>query len=159
MAKGLFCLECGHWEAFDPAGSVTRCKCATGQVVGWWIDFGAGLAQMAVLPGGAREKARVVLIHTPFMSADVKTFPSGFRAPDGSWQEYGADQIDVFWRQRHADATQTPPRPEALQIFSPGRRNCPLVITRPGTTPDTFWATDVELRQRGLLDMMATVAI
>lgn len=151
MAKGLFCLECSHWEQFDVNGGVTRCKCPVGPVVGWWIDFQTAQVQMAVLPPGDRSKARVLAIESPFLRADVDTIPAGYIDQNGKAQPFNATQMDELWRDVHNQAVLLPVRPEALSVFSPGRRNCVIVVQIPGTTPDTFWATDPELVRRGLL--------
>jgi len=160
MAKALVCLDCGAVKTLAPDSSTTTCDCPPhfGQVVGWWVDQNIALAQIAVLHPKPRDRARVLLLHNGVLRADVDVIPSGYAASDGSWTPYDANQTDTFWRQIHTEATHTPPRPESLQVFSQGKRACWAVVQRPGTTPDTHWATDTELRQRGLLREPAAVS-
>jgi len=152
MAKALFCLTCGAVKTFAPDGATTKCDCADGQVVGWWVDTSVGLARMAVLPPGIQEQARVVLMHSRFLRADVDDIPKTYAGPDGT-QPHPEGQIDAFWRHRHDDAQDVPLRPEVLQPFHRSKRACPLVIQRVGTSADTLWATELELRDRGLLEV------
>jgi|SRR5215471_1492577 len=156
MAKALFCLECGAIKSFPWNGDTAKCDCAEGQVVGWWLegwtDMRTAEVQMAVLPPGNQGKARVLLIHTGFLRAEVETMPTGYVGPDGQLHPFDQAQIDANWRDQHQQVIMTPPRPESLSVFHPSRRGCPLAILHPGTSPDTHWATDVELHQRGLLE-------
>jgi hypothetical protein len=153
MAKLIYCQECGHIENLKSSGGVTRCDCLTGPVVGWWVDEDTGLAQMAVLPPGDPAKARVIVIHTGFLRADIEQFPAGYMGPDGRTIPFSPVEIDTLWREAHDELIDLPPRPEALSIFSPGRRACVLAEQIPGTTPDTHWAQEPELLRRGLLEV------
>lgn len=151
MTKCLFCSVCGALKSFALDGSVTRCDCPRGQVVGWWVDHTTALVQMAVLPPGTRDQASVVLIHNGFLRAARDTIPSNYIGTDGRATAYPAGEMDALWRQIHAEATITPPRPESLTVFDRSRRACPMVIQDPGISADTHWATDADLRNRGLL--------
>lgn len=151
MTKCLFCSTCGAVKSFVADGSTTRCDCSEGQVVGWWVDHTTALVQMAVLPPGDRKKASVVLIHNGFLRAARDTMPSSYIGPDGQAVAYPQGEMDALWRQIHNEATITPPRPEALTVFDRSRRACPVVVQDPGVSPDTHWATDADLRNRGLL--------
>jgi hypothetical protein len=117
-----------------------------------WEEMRTAVVQMAVLPPGNRAKARVLLLHTGFLRAELETMPTGYVGPDGQLHAFDQGQIDSNWRDQHQQVINTPPRPESVTPFHPSRRACPLVVLHPGTTPDTHWATDVELRVRGLLE-------
>lgn len=153
MAKAIFCETCGHLETLDTRGGTTFCRCDTGRVVGWWVDQSIGLAQVAVLPPGERSKAWVVKLHNDFLRAGSDKIPPGYLGPEGQVLPFAPGQLDELWRYAHKRATERPPRPEALSVFDRSRRECPLVIERPGTTPDTHWATEPELTRRGLLEV------
>lgn len=155
MAKLLYCMDCGHLESFDPAGGVTRCKCAVGPVVGWWVDPDIALCQMAVLPPGDVSKARVVSIVSGFLTADEDILPPGYRGPAGETIPFQQVQVDQMWRDLATESTVMPPRPESTTIFDRSRRNSVIVVQKPGTTPDTHWATEPELARRKLLEPAA----
>jgi len=152
MAKALFCLECSAIKSFPLDGTTATCDCPEGKVVGWWVDMATATSMMAVLPPGSRDKARVLILHSGFLKADVEILPPGYVGPDGQLYPFDQGQTDANWRDVHEQATLTATRPEALSVFHKSRRACPLVVLKPGTMPDTHWATDVELHKRGLLE-------
>lgn len=156
MAKALSCLSCGTVRTLLSDGTTTFCDC--GLVAGWWISTATALAKFHVRDPQQIDQAQVVLIHNGFLRAGHDMIPTSYRGPDGKAGAYSAVENDTFWRQVHSESQTAPRYPEAVQIFDRSRRGCPMVVQRPGETPDTGWATPTELRDRGLLPVEEPVS-
>lgn len=124
--KGLACSECVDLRLLsnrdrDPVS----CRCEN--VTGWWIDGRAGVARYS-----AQRPAYAygVGLNNQFLLPALHL--------DGLGR-------DGQWRDLHDIATNAP-----NHLFDRARRNCWVVIFKPGNVSDVEWANNEERRAVGL---------
>lgn len=151
MSKALYCRVCGAIHSFPADGSVASCDCKPVLVQGWWFDPINGAARLHVTDPDKLEKGFILSLHSRVLLDAPRMVPKGYRDANGADHPITRPVEDGVWRQIHAQATVAPKLPEACTIFDLSRRACWAVLLVPGSTQDTAWATEAELRQKGLL--------
>lgn len=115
--KGLLCRECVDFKALPPTGSVS-CRC--GNVTAWWTDPARGIAKFRARN---QQSAFGMGFHNGFLLQGMEGL-RGLAMPED-------------WRRLHDEATNAPG-----YMFDKSRRNCWVLIFKPGTTSDTSWDDD-----------------
>jgi hypothetical protein len=145
VTKALHCSGCNSIHTFKLDSSLTSCDC--GKVQGWWKDPVSGIAALY----GDHDTGSIISIHNGYLNDASKLIPvTYYDHHTKSDIPYGEPQVDIFWKQVHEQATITPRAPESVRIFDAARRACPFAIIEPGTTSDTYWATDQEAATKGV---------
>ena len=128
--KGVACARCIDIRLL-PQRDLEPVSCRCGNVTGWWVNGGRGAARYAAKH---RVDAYGVGLNNRFLTVAL----DATRPPNWSDQD---------WRDLHEHACEAPG-----YLFDKGRRNCWLVLFKPGTVRDVEWASDEELAAVGLGD-------
>ncbi len=124
--KGLACGQCYTLRTLA-SGDMVPLSCDCANVTGWWLDGRAGVARYtAEVPAYAWG----VGLNNRFFVAALSQL---------------GDQPDSYWRELHDQACAAPG-----YLFDASRRNCWVILFKPGLVRDVEWATNEELAAVGL---------
>lgn len=126
MTKGLACASC-HDLRMLSRNNLEPLSCRCGNVTGWWLDGPRGVARYTATN---RQTAFGVGFNNRFWLAALV-------APERT--------SSTEWRQLHEDACEAPG-----YLFDKNRRNCWVVLFKPGTVGSVEWATNEELAALGM---------
>lgn len=121
--KGLACAECVCIRTLL-RGNLTPVSCECGNVTGWWIDGSQGIARYHAQR--SMSMAYGVGLNNHFLIAALTPL--------------NQPQTDEAWRELHRLQGHAPGF-----LFDASRRDCWVILFKPGTVRDVEWATHVEL--------------
>ena len=127
--KGLACLKCVDLRALAQ-GNLMPVSCRCENVTAWWIDGQRGVARYTAK---APTYALGVGFNNRFLLPALESAMSSGIVPDEEW------------RKLHDEATTAPG-----YLFDAARRDCWVVVFKPGTVRDVEWASDEERAAVGL---------
>lgn len=125
--KGLACAQCVDLRAL-PRNDLEPVTCRCGNVTAWWVDGKKGVAQYHAR---YQVDAFGVGFHNGFLMSALAPKAPGFG--------------DEAWRRLHHVSCEAPG-----YLFDHSRRDCWVILFKPGTVSDVSWATEEELAAVGI---------